>query len=59
MKVLSFRKAMPYLYDLCQARYVCYVMIHGILKFMHLMLFIKRIAYVFKNKISRSQLEES
>ena len=42
-----FRKAMPYLYDLCQARYVCYVMIHGIFMFMHLMLFTKRITYVF------------
>ena len=43
---------------LCQARYVCYAMIHGIFTFMHLMLFTKRIAYVFKNKISGSQSEE-
>ena len=44
---------MPYLYNLCQAKYVCYVMIHGIFMFIHLMLFTKRIVYVFKNKFRR------
>ena len=44
---------MPYLYDLCQERYVCYSMIHDIFTFIHLMLFTNRIAYVFEINFRR------
>ena len=49
---------MPCLYDLRQARYVCYAMIHSIFMFMHLILFIKHIAYVFQKQILGDQSEE-
>ena len=60
MKVSKFsKKVMPYLYNLCQVRYICYAMIHSIFMFMYLMLTLtKPIAYIFEKKL-RDQSEES
>ena len=57
MKVSSFRKSYTIFTRWFQMRYVCYDMIHGIFMFMYLILFTKRIAYVFKKKLG-SQSEE-
>ena len=43
-------KAIPYVYDLCQIRHLCYAMIHDIFTFMHLIVFTKSMIYVFQKK---------
>ena len=57
MKVSSFRISYFMFPRWFQMRYVCYAMIHGIFMFMHLMLFTKRITYVFEKNLG-SQSEE-
>ena len=55
MKVSSFKKSYAMFTKWFQMRFVWHVMIHGIFMFMHLMLFTKRITYVFKKNLEANQ----